>query len=262
MSNDHILIQAKGISVRFGERQVLNRVDLIISPGEIVTLLGLNGAGKSTLVKTLLGLIKPDSGTVTRRDGLVVGYSPQYVHREPTLPLTVKRFLMLASEQKLSNDVVLDVLTEVGAAHVLESQLSEISGGELQRVLLARALIRKPDFLVLDEPLAGVDVMGQSELYRLISNIRDKYQCGILLVSHDLHIVMAATDRVVCLNQHICCTGHPHSVAKDPEFVSLFGQSAAEVLAVYAHNHDHRHDVSGHEQPLTKDNHDCGHHHG
>jgi len=259
MSSDNVLIQAQGVCVRFHDRQVLDRIDLTISRGEIVTLLGLNGAGKSTLVKTLLGLIKPDQGGVTRKEGLTVGYSPQYVHRDANFPLTVSRFLALASTQRVTDTRLQEVLAEVGAPNIGGTQLAEISGGELQRVLLARALIRQPDLLVLDEPLAGVDVMGQSDLYRLISDIRDRYQCGILLVSHDLHVVMAATDRVICLNQHICCTGHPHSVAQDPEFISLFGQSAAEVLAVYAHNHDHRHDVSGHEQPLTSD---APHEHG
>ncbi len=251
MSSDNVLIQAQGVSVRFYDRQVLDGVDLVIRQGEIVTLLGLNGAGKSTLVKTLLGLIKPNEGTVLRKNGLSVGYSPQYVHRDSNFPLTVFRFLALAVAKGVSTQRLQEVLAEVGAPDVGSTQLAEVSGGELQRILLARALIRQPELLVLDEPLAGVDVMGQSDLYRLIGDIRDRYQCGILLVSHDLHVVMAATDRVVCLNQHICCTGHPHSVAKDPEFVSLFGQSAAEVLAIYAHDHDHRHDVSGYEQPLS-----------
>ena len=250
MSSMSMLIQARELSVSFRDRRVLESINLSLVAGEIVTLLGLNGAGKSTLVKALLGLVRPSSGSVERKPGLVVGYSPQYVHRESTFPLTVKRFLALSGERHVSDERIHDVLNEVGAPKVMENQLAEISGGELQRVLLARALLREPELLVLDEPLAGVDVTGQSELYRLIGNIRDRYQCGILLVSHDLHVVMAATDRVICLNKHICCTGHPHSVAKDPEFVSLFGQSAAEVLAVYSHKHDHSHDVSGKAQPL------------
>lgn len=251
MSLKNALIQAQGLSVAFRGRQVLDRIDLSLVPGEIVTLLGLNGAGKSTLVKALLGMIKPTSGQVERRAGLVIGYSPQYVQRESTFPLTVERFLALACDRRIASQRIHEVLNEVGAPKVLHYQLSEISGGELQRVLLARALLREPELLVLDEPLAGVDVTGQSELYRLIGEIRERYQCGVLLVSHDLHVVMAATDRVICLNKHICCTGHPHSVAKDPEFVSLFGQSAAEVLAVYSHDHDHSHDVSGNERPLN-----------
>lgn len=256
MINKNVLIQARGICVSFGKRQVLDHIDLDIESGEIVTLLGLNGAGKSTLVKTLLGLVKPSAGSVVRRAGLTIGYSPQYIQRDATLPITVARFLNLAVRTSVQTTRIEQVLAEVGAPDIAKRQLSEISGGEMQRVLLARALIRQPDLLVLDEPLAGVDVLGQSELYRLIARIRDRYHCGILLVSHDLHVVMAATDRVVCLNHHICCTGHPHSVAKDPEFAALFGQSAAEVLAVYSHQHDHRHDVSGEELPLCTSAHD------
>ena len=258
MSLNNVLIQADKLSVNYAGRQVLDGVDLSLRTGEIVTLLGLNGAGKSTLVKALLGLIQPTSGQVKRKKGLTIGYSPQYVQRESTFPLTVERFLSLATSKEHKHNSPKNVLEEVGAPKVLHQQLSEISGGELQRVLLARALLRQPDVLVLDEPLAGVDVNGQSELYRLISRIRDRYQCGVLLVSHDLHVVMAATDRVICLNKHICCTGHPRSVAKDPEFVALFGQSAAEVLAVYPHRHDHHHDVSGDEHPLPCEQ--CDHH--
>ncbi len=251
MNTDAPLIEARGISVTFGERRVLDHVDLSIRRGEIVTLIGLNGAGKSTLVRTLLGLLKPNQGSVTRYPGLRIGFSPQYVHRDPTLPLSVKRFLTLGI--RVSLERVQAALDEVGAGPVLTSQFAEISGGELHRVLLARALIREPDLLVLDEPLAGVDLAGQSELYGLIARIRDRYHCGVLLVSHDLHLVMAATDTVVCLNHHVCCTGHPHSVAKDPEFISLFGQYAAEAFAVYTHRHDHRHDVGGEEIPLKAD---------
>ena len=146
-----------------------------------------------------------------------------------------------------------DTLAEVGVADVLGSQVADISGGELHRVLLARALLRKPDLLVLDEPLAGVDVAGQSELYRLIATIRDRYACGVLLVSHDLHVVMAATDRVVCINHHVCCTGRPEAVTRSPEFIALFGRQVAQGLAVYTHHHDHQHDVAGAPVPLDAD---------
>jgi len=249
--DDGPLIEANGISVQFHGRAILDAVDMHVSRGEIVTLVGLNGAGKSTLVRTLLGLITPDSGTIVRRPGLRIGYSPQRLALDATLPLTVARFLTLGS--RASRDRLESLLSEVGVAEVLDSQIADISGGELHRVLLARALLRAPDLLVLDEPLAGVDVAGQSELYRLIAEIRDRYTCGVLLVSHDLHVVMAATDRVVCLNHHVCCTGHPESVTRHPQFVALFGRHVAEVLAVYSHQHDHQHDVTGTPVPLESE---------
>jgi zinc transport system ATP-binding protein len=244
------LIEARNLSVHFRERAILDRVDLQVSRGEIVTVIGLNGAGKSTLVRALLGLITPDSGTILRQPGLRIGYSPQHLHLDATLPLSVAGFLTLGARTSVQR--LRDTLAEVGVADVLDSQIADISGGELHRVLLARALLRKPDLLVLDEPLAGVDVAGQSELYRLIADIRDRYACGVLLVSHDLHVVMAATDRVVCINHHVCCTGRPESVTRSPEFVALFGRHVAEELAVYTHHHDHQHDVAGAPMPLDE----------
>ena len=234
-----ILVEARDITVSKGARAVLEHVDLKISAGEIVTLIGLNGAGKSTLVRIVLGLESPDAGTVARRRGVRIGYSPQHLHRDATLPLSVERFLTLGA--RAPRDRLESLLDEVGAGSVLDSPLADVSGGELHRISLARALLRDPDLLVLDEPLAGVDVAGQTELYRLIAALRDRRGCGVLLVSHDLHLVMAATDTVVCINRHVCCTGHPESVASHPEFVSLFGPHVAQVLAVYAHHHDHRH---------------------
>ncbi len=244
------LIEARNLSVRFRERTILDRVDLQVSRGEIVTVIGLNGAGKSTLVRALLGLVAPDGGSVLRAPGLRIGYSPQHLHVDAALPLSVARFLTLGGRAPVPR--LLELLAEVGVADVLDSQVADISGGELHRVLLARALLRKPDLLVLDEPLAGVDVAGQSELYRLIAEIRDRYTCGVLLVSHDLHVVMAATDRVVCINHHVCCTGRPESVTRNPEFVALFGAHVAESLAVYSHHHDHQHDVAGAPVPLDE----------
>ena len=214
-----------------------------VNRGEIVTLIGLNGAGKSTLVRVALGLQKPDSGTVWRKTKLKIGFSPQHFHPDPSLPLSVRRFLQQhnhASSKDLENG-----LAEVEAGEILDRQLVELSGGELHRVLLARALLKKPDLLVLDEPLAGVDVSGQTDLYQLIATVRERYTCGVLLVSHDLHLVMAATDRVICLNQHVCCTGRPESVTQHPEFISLFGEKVSKVLAVYPHHHDHSHDAHG-----------------
>ncbi len=249
--NSGYLIEAHALSVHFGDRAVLDRIDLHVSRGEIVTVIGLNGAGKSTLVRALLGLVAPTGGKVTRQPGLRIGYSPQHLHLDATLPLTVAGFLTLGGRSSASR--LGDTLAEVGVADVLGSQVADISGGELHRVLLARALLRKPDLLVLDEPLAGVDVAGQSELYRLIATIRDRYACGVLLVSHDLHVVMAATDRVVCINHHVCCTGRPEAVTRSPEFAALFGRHVAEELAVYTHHHDHQHDVAGAPVPLDAD---------
>lgn len=248
---DDILIQAKGVSLDVGGRRILDQVDMTVARGEIVTLIGLNGAGKSSLIRVLLGLLKPTSGEVVRRTGIRVGYSPQYLHPDSALPLTVRRFLTLG---KRHDDAALEsVLEDVGASAILDAPLTGISGGELHRVLLARSLLARPDLLVLDEPLAGVDVTSQSELYRVIGDIRDRHHCGVLLVSHDLHVVMAATDRVVCLNHHVCCTGHPRLVASDPQFVSLFGKHVAEVMAVYAHHHDHVHDAAGDPVPVPED---------
>ena len=245
------LIEAREISVRYGQHTVLDSVDLRVRPGEIVTLIGLNGAGKSTLVRVLLGSIAPDRGEVVRMPGLRVGYSPQHVHRDPILPVTVRRFLGLGP--RVARGRIEAALDEVGAGAILNHPMAEISGGELHRVLLARTLLREPNLLVLDEPLAGVDVNGQAELYNLITTIRDRHGCGVLLVSHDLHLVMASTDTVVCLNRHVCCSGSPRRVTSDPAFVSLFGQPLADALAVYSHSdsHDHRNDVHGDPVPVN-----------
>lgn len=242
------LVEARGVSVSLGGRSVLDDVGLAVHAGEIVTLIGLNGAGKSTLVRVLLGIIRPSRGEVVRVPGLRIGYAPQHVHRDPVLPMTVQRFLTVgapATRRRLET-----LLAEVGAGAILDHPVSGISGGELHRVLLARALLREPGLLVLDEPLAGVDVTSQSELYRLIAAIRDRYGCGVLLVSHDLHLVMAATDTVVCINRHVCCTGHPRAITRDPAFVSLFGHHVANTLAIYEHSHDHHHDALAEPGPI------------
>lgn len=230
------LAVARGVSVSYGQRQVLDSVDITINAGEIITLVGLNGAGKSTLVRVILGITNPDSGEVSRMIGLKVGYTPQRVHRDLILPMTVRRFLKLGG--KASRSEIGETLDEVGVSAIVDNPLSEISGGEMQRVLLARALLRHPNLLILDEPMAGVDITGQSELYELISNIRDRRGCAILLVSHDLHLVMAATDTVVCLNRHVCCTGKPRVVLRDPEFTSLFGGHMSATFAIYRHMHE------------------------
>ena len=244
---DEALIATEGVSLTLGGRRVLEKVDLAVHPGEIVTLIGPNGAGKTSLIRILLGLIQPEAGRVRRHAALAVGYVPQRVERDPVLPLEADRFLALGGRTARARRQA--ALEEVGAAHVAHHPFHSLSGGELQRVLLARALLRDPDLLVLDEPVRGVDVGGQIALYDLIDGIRKARGCGVLMVSHDLHLVMAATDEVVCLNTHVCCAGRPEAVTRHPEYQALFG-SAAERLAVYAHHHDHAHALAGEVLPI------------
>ncbi len=234
------LLEVSAVDLVLGQRLLLEKVNFKIGSGEILTIIGPNGAGKTTLLRVALGLQKPTHGTVTRRPELTVGYMPQRLHLDPTFPLTVKRFLALACNNDHAK--VLSLLAEVGVAHVVDSAVQTLSGGELQRVLLARALVREPEILVLDEPVQGVDVHGQVELYQLISRIREQRGCAVLMVSHDLHLVMAATDQVLCLNRHICCSGTPESVTNDPAFAELFGPAAVQYMAVYVHDENHHHD--------------------
>ncbi len=243
-----VLLEAAAVDLRLGALQVLQDVDLTVRRGEIVTLIGPNGAGKTTLVRVVLGLVRPDRGRVTLAPDLVIGYVPQRLHVDPVLPLDVRRFLALGGSA--ARERCQRALDEVGVSGLLEAALHELSGGELRRVVLARALLRDPDLLVLDEPVQGVDLGGQIELYELISRLRKRRACGVLMVSHDLHLVMAATDRVVCLNHHVCCAGRPETVSRDPEYITLFGPRAAEALALYSHAHDHRHDAHGNVVPL------------
>ncbi len=245
------LVAARGVGVRLGGHEVLTHVDLAVRPGEVVTLVGPNGSGKTTLVRALLGLVAPDEGAVVRASGLAVGYVPQHVTVDRTLPLDVRRFLRLAPGATAARADA--ALAETGAAPLAARPFQALSGGEQKRVLLARALLAEPRLLVLDEPTAGVDIPGQIAFYRLIREIRDRRGCGILLVSHDLHLVMAQTDRVVCLNRHVCCSGTPEAVSRHPEYRALFGLDAAMArdVAVYAHGHDHAHDLAG--EPLAAD---------
>lgn len=237
-----VLAEVAGLSLRRGPREILDRVDLTVRAGEIVSLIGPNGGGKTSLLRVLLGLVKADSGRVALRPGIRLGYMPQRLYVDEVLPLTVARFLELGNGNRGDKAAA---LAEVGADEILDSPIQAVSGGEMQRVLLARALMRSPDLLVLDEPAQGVDVGGQSDMFALLSRIRDRRGCGILLVSHDLHLVMAATDKVVCLNRHVCCTGQPESVSQHPEYIALFGAAAGRGFAVYSHIHDHGHDAKG-----------------
>lgn len=239
---DSPLIDARNISVTFNGRHVLHDVSLRVEPGQIISLIGPNGAGKTTLVRVLLGLQAPDSGLVERRPNLNISYLPQRLNLDATLPITVERFLELSTERR--DKPVAAALEEAGVSALRHAAMQSISGGEFQRVMLARCLLRNPQLLVLDEPDQGMDTIGQQALFDQITDIRSRYRCGVLMVSHDLHLVMAATDQVVCLQQHICCTGHPQSITRHPEFLRLFGQPA-EGLALYAHDHDHAHDLHG-----------------
>lgn len=254
------LVEGQGLALRHGGQPILSGIDIAVDRGEIVSLIGPNGAGKTSLVRLVLGLARPDAGSVWRRPGLVVGYVPQRLAIDPVLPLTAGRFLGLGRNAPagLRDEVV----SEVGIAHVLERPVQQVSGGEFQRLLLGRALLRQPDLLVLDEPVQGVDVTGQAEIYELIARIRDRRGCGVLLVSHDLHLVMAATDRVLCINRHLCCAGHPETVSRHPEYVALFGPGLADKLAHYAHRHDHVHGADGEVLPIGSDGgHGAGHRH-
>ena len=248
------LVKVESVSVTLGGTSVLSEVSLDLAPGRITTLIGPNGAGKSTLARLVLGLVTPDRGTVVRRRGLRVGYMPQHLNIDDSLPLTVDRFLWLGASGA--------ALERAGVAHLRRRAVQKLSGGEMQRVLLARALLRKPDLLVLDEPAQGVDVAGQNALYGLLKDVRDELGCAILLISHDLHLVMAATDEVICLQRHVCCSGSPETVSRDPAYHELFGPTAGTPnLALYTHDHDHDHDLDGnahhhhhdHEGPCNHD---------
>ena len=237
------LLTVEHVHLAIQGHPILRDVSLQVSAGEIVALIGPNGAGKSTLARLALGLTRADSGRVWRKPGVRIGYMPQRLAVDDTLPLSVRRFVTLGTPA--ARNRVRAALAEVGAAHILDAPVQAISGGELQRVLLARALLREPELLVLDEPIQGVDLNGQYELYDLISGLRQRRGCGILMVSHELHLVMATTDHVLCLNRHVCCSGHPDDVARDPAYRELFGLDGARHLAIYHHHHNHRHDLHG-----------------
>ncbi|AUH33859.1 metal ABC transporter ATP-binding protein [Paracoccus tegillarcae] len=246
------LLQAEKLTIhRPGTADpVLHDVDFRIDPGEIVTVVGPNGSGKSSLVRALLGHMPLASGSVRRQPGLRIGYVPQRVHIDSAMPMTVRRFLSLP--RKVSDAKAADMLREVGVEGVERRQITQLSGGQFQRVLLARALLHDPELLVLDEPTQGLDQPGIVGFYKLIEQIRRQTGAAILLVSHDLLVVMRASDRVLCLNGHICCEGTPEHVSVAPEYRALFGADAEGTLALYRHHHDHDHD---HDHGPAQDHH-------
>ncbi len=234
------LIAADRICVRFGQDEVLHDITLKVDPGEIVTILGPNGSGKSTLLRALLGIVPVAEGRILRETGLRVGYVPQKLTVDRTMPITVRRFLSLPT--RVSDQAAEDALKRVGMADQGREQMTTLSGGQLQRVLLARALLGRPQLLMLDEPTSGLDQPGEAAFYRLIEEVRRDTGAAVLMISHDLHVVMAASDRVICLNGHICCEGTPRVVSTAPEYRALFGLGTQGALALYRHEHDHGHD--------------------
>lgn len=233
------LLSAEHVCVRYGDAEVLHDISLSVAPGEIVTILGPNGSGKSTLLRALLGIVPVAEGRMLRQAGLRIGYVPQKLAVERTMPITVRRFLSLPV--RVGDGAAKEALVRVGMEGQDDQQLSDLSGGQLQRVLLARALLDQPGLLMLDEPTQGLDQPGEASFYRLIEEVRRDTGAAVLMVSHDLHVVMAASDRVICLNGHICCEGTPRVVSTAPEYRALFGLGTQGALALYRHEHDHDH---------------------
>jgi zinc transport system ATP-binding protein len=240
---DEILLRARNIKYSQGRRVILDNISFELKRAQITTIIGPNGAGKSTLTNIVNGLIEQFDGEIERSPDLRIGYLPQKVYVNTLMPLSVERLLQLTH---LSSDDEIDhALAQTEVGYLKHRQVRSLSEGELKRVLLARTTLGNPELLVLDEPTAGVDVTGEVKMYDLIGELRDRLQCAVLLVSHDLHLVMSQTDQVLCLNQHLCCSGLPESVSQHPEYLALFGQQASDSIAIYAHHHDHVHDVSG-----------------
>ena len=242
LKNKKILLKVENVGISVNGKSLVRGVSLEVKKGEIVTLIGPNGSGKSTTAKIALGIYKKIDGKVkTYTDK--IGYVPQKISIDWTLPIRVLDFMTLTEE--LTQDQINSALNMTGVEHLKNKSLSNLSGGEFQRVLIARAISKQPELLVLDEPVQGVDFKGEIALYKLIKEISEKMKCGILLISHDLHVVMSATDFVVCLNGHVCCSGTPHVVVKDNKYKELFGDRASNILSLYEHKHDHTHSQDG-----------------
>jgi zinc transport system ATP-binding protein len=242
MSDKNILVELHKAGFKQNNKWLVEDVSLKVEKGKIVTLIGPNGSGKSTTAKIALGIYKNIEGTVKKYTNKI-GYVPQKISIDWTLPLRVYDFMLLTED--ISDEAIDEALALTGVTHLKDKNLGNLSGGEFQRVLIARAISKKPELLVLDEPVQGVDYTGEIALYELIKKISDTLNCGILLISHDLHTVMTATDHVVCLNGHVCCSGSPMDVAKNNEYKTLFGEQASQILSVYEHKHDHVHSDEG-----------------
>ncbi|WP_375573205.1 metal ABC transporter ATP-binding protein [Ahrensia marina] len=246
------LISVQDLSVAYGASTVLRGVRLNVEPAEIVTIVGPNGSGKTTLLRAMIGAIAPSKGSIVRRHGLRIGYVPQKLHIDKTLPITVERFLRLTD--KIAKAECIQALKQAGVPNLLNRQMSQLSGGQFQRVLLARALTGRPDVLLLDEATQGLDQSGSAAFYKQIEAVRNTTGCAVVMISHELHVVMSASDRVICLNGHICCEGTPAMVASAPEYRALFGSGTAGALALYQHNHDHSHDDEhDHSGPIERE---------
>lgn len=244
------LIRVEDLTVRYGANTVLRHVDMAVEPGEIVTIVGPNGSGKTSLLRAIIGATPPSAGRVTRKPGLKIGYVPQKLHIDPTLPMTVERFMRLT--HPVTRKDCADALEAAGVPDLMKRQMSQLSGGQFQRVLLARALINRPDILLLDEATQGLDQPGSAAFYQQIETVRRDTGCAIIMISHELHVVMSASDRVICLNGHVCCEGSPAVVASAPEYRALFGTGTGGALALYRHDHDHHHDHGSNSQEAAE----------
>ena len=242
MSKNKLLVKLENAGVQRTSKWLVKGISLEVSQGQIVTLIGPNGSGKTTTAKMILNIMSADEGQITRNTNKMA-YVPQKINIDWTMPLRVIDFMKITNN--LNNNQVLESLTTTGVDKLLYNQIHNLSGGEFQRVLIARAIAKKPDLLVLDEPVQGVDYNGEIALYNLIKKISVTLNCGILLISHDMHFVMSTTDHVICLNGHICCSGTPSSVVKNPEYIKLFGEHNSETLSYYQHQHDHSHNHDG-----------------
>jgi zinc transport system ATP-binding protein len=233
------LIQAKDLCVKRHNKNILENVFVNVKKNDFITIIGPNGAGKSVLLECLMGSFVPDSGEIIKKNNLSVGYIPQNFNPESSMPISVKRFLTL--KKKFTPQELINIASETNISEILEKNLSNLSGGELQKVLLARSLLDEPELLILDEPAQNLDIKNQLNFYNLLNSIYKNRELSILMVSHDLHMVMSSTKQVICLYHHICCSGEPQTVAKDPEFISLFGNDMAKMMSVYQHTHNHSH---------------------
>ena len=237
-----MLIEISKLEVKYGSKKVLQNINLSLNASEIVTIVGPNGSGKTTLFKAIIGSVPFSKGKISIKPNLRIGYVPQQLRVDQTLPITVERFLKLATR---NNNDIEKMIAFFGSENIFREQINSLSGGQMQRVLLARALVNKPEILLLDEATRGLDQPGIAAFYRKIENISKETNCAVLMISHDLHVVMRASDRVICVNGHICCQGTPENVATSPEYQTLFGSNIDGSFALYRHKHDHNHDVLG-----------------